>query len=270
MQEESSEIVITVIAVTITLLLLGVLMVSFLYLYRKRSRRHLLEKEQLRLTYERELLKAQLEIQEQTFRNISQEIHDNIGQMLSLVKLNLANVDIARPEVLEQKIQDSRKLVSQVIRDLRNLSHGLNMDYVADLGLVKAIGHELDAVRRSGGYETELVTEGVTYSIDKQSELIIFRIIQESLNNIVKHSGCQKIVIHLLYQPEKLLLHIRDNGTGFDLTPLSNDFNASFGLGIKNMHNRARLIGAGFVISSTLEEGTCVTITVPSEPSTTT
>jgi two-component system NarL family sensor kinase len=263
MQKESSEIVITVVAVTITLLLLGALMVSFLYLYRKRHRRHLGEKEQLRLSYERELLKAQLEIQEQTFRNISQEIHDNIGQMLSLAKLNLSTMDLSQPLLLEQKIGDTKQLVGQAIHDLRSLSHGLNTDYVADLGLARAIGHELETVKRSGGYETELITEGTIYHIDNQSELIIFRITQESLNNIVKHAACQRIVIHLLYQPEKLVVSIRDNGKGFDLTPLSHDFIASFGLGIKNMHNRAHLIGAGFLISSTIDEGTCVTITVP-------
>jgi two-component system NarL family sensor kinase len=265
MQKESSEIVITVIAVTITMLLLGALMVSFLYLYRKRYHRHLGEKEQLRLSYERELLKAQLEIQEQTFINISQEIHDNIGQMLSLAKLNLSTMDPNLPATLEQKIGDTKQLVGRAILDLRNLSHGLNTDYVSDLGLVKAIGRELEIIQRSGGLETELTTEGLVYSIDKQSELIVFRIIQESLNNIVKHAGSQKIIIHLLYRPEKLLLSIRDNGKGFDLTPLSDNsnFNASFGLGIKNMHNRAQLIGAGFLISSTLDEGTCVTITVP-------
>jgi len=118
-------------------------------------------------------------------------------------------------------------------------------------------------VQRSGGYETEFITERAPYPIDKQSELIVFRIIQESLNNIVKHAACQRIVIHLLYQPEKLVVSIRDNGKGFDLTPLSHDLIASFGQGIKNMHNRAHLIGAGFLISSTLEEGTCVTLTVP-------
>ncbi|HXB91135.1 MAG TPA: ATP-binding protein [Puia sp.] len=261
MQKGSSEIAVTLIAVTITLLLLGFLMISFLYFYRKRSLGHAQEKEQLRQTYERELLKAQLEMQEQTFKNISQEIHDNIGQVLSLAKLNLSTADPAFPAALEQKIQDSRQLVIQAIRDLRNLSHGLNTDYIADLGLVKVVGHELEMIRRSGRYETQLTTEGGAYPLDKQVELIVFRIIQETLNNIVKHSSCQKIIIHLLYQPEKLLLSIRDDGKGFDLTPLSS--NTSFGLGIKNMHNRARLIGAGFLISSTLEEGTCVTLTVP-------
>jgi signal transduction histidine kinase len=261
MQKESQEIIITLIAGTITFLLFGVWMISFLFLYRSRYRKHLLEKEQLRLSYERELLKTQLEIQEQTFKNISQEIHDNIGQMLSLAKLNLATMDISHPTNLEQKISDSKKLVSQAIYDLRNLSHGLSTDYIADQGLVRAIEHELEMIKKSGDYETVFLLEGTPYPLDKQNELIVYRIVQETLNNIIKHAVSQKIIIHLCYRPEEFTLSIIDDGKGFDLTPLHD--NSSFGLGIKNMHNRARLIGAGFQISSTLEKGTSVTISVP-------
>lgn len=261
MQKESREIIITLIGGTITFLLLGAWMISFLFLYRNRHRKHLQEKEQLRLSYERELLKTQLEIQEQTFKNISQEIHDNIGHVLSLAKLNLATMDISQTVNLEQKISDSKKLVSQAIYDLRNLSHGLSTDYIADLGLVRAIEHELEMIKKSGDYETEFLLEGTSYPLDKQDELIVYRIIQETLNNIIKHATSQKIIIHLRYRPEEFTLSIIDDGKGFDLTPLND--NSSFGLGIKNMHNRARLIGAGFQISSTLGEGTSVIIAVP-------
>ncbi|MDP4217585.1 MAG: histidine kinase [Bacteroidota bacterium] len=239
--------------------LLGIFAIAFLY--RQRHFRYLRERQQLTLSYEQELLKTRLEIQEQTFRNISQEIHDNIGQILSLARLNVATMDISEPDLLPQKIADSEKLISKALQDLRSLSHGLSMDFVADLGLARAIGHELEMIRKSGNYETSLLTEGVPYSLDKQKELIIYRIMQESLNNIIKHAAAQKIIIYLLYRPEEFKLTITDNGKGFDLTPLNDK--SSFGLGIPNMHNRAQLIGAGFLISSTLEKGTSVTITVP-------
>ncbi|MES1159899.1 MAG: ATP-binding protein, partial [Bacteroidota bacterium] len=128
-------------------------------------------------------------------------------------------------------------------------------------GLVKAIEYELEMIKKSGAYETVFLLEGSSYPLDKQDELILYRIIQETLNNILKHAASQKIIIHLRYRPEELTLSIIDNGKGFDLTLITD--NSSFGLGIKNMHNRARLIGAGFQISSTLEEGTSVTISVP-------
>jgi len=263
MPKESREIIITLIAGTSTLLLLGALMISFLFLYRNRHRKLLREREQLKLSYERELLKSQLEIQEQTFRHISQEIHDNIGQMLSLAKLNLSTMDPSLPDNLEQKISDSKKLVGQAIYDLRNLSHGLSTDYIADMGLARAIEHELEMVRKSGDYETLFESDGKSYSLDKQRELIIYRILQETVNNIIKHAASQKIIIHLHYSQEELTLSITDNGKGFDLTPLNED--TSFGLGIRNMHNRAKLMGAGFKISSTLGHGTSVILSVPVE-----
>jgi two-component system, NarL family, sensor kinase len=261
MPKESSELIIPVIAGTLTLLLLGVFIVSFLFLYRRRHIRYIREKQQLKLSYEQELLKTRLEIQEQTFRHISQEIHDNIGQVLSLTKLNISTMDPSQPDILRQKISDSETLISKAIHDLRDLSHGLSTDYIADLGLSRAVGHELEMIKKSGDYETVFLTDGSPYSLDKQKELIIYRIIQEVLNNIIKHAAAQKIIIYLLYRPEEFTLTITDNGKGFDLTPLND--NTSFGLGIPNMHNRAQLIGSRFLISSTLGQGTSVTITVP-------
>jgi two-component system NarL family sensor kinase len=265
MQKKSMDIMLAEIAGTrslfMALLLLSAIALLLFFLYRRRHSKWLLERQQLKLSYEQELLKARLEIQEQTFRNISQEIHDNIGQVLSLAKLNISTMENAQPAILKQKIDDSKNLVSKAIHDLSNLSRGLSTDYIADLGLPRAIEHELEMIKKSGDYETLFQSEGSPYILDKQKELIIYRILQETLNNIIKHSVARKIIIYLLYRPEEFKLIITDNGIGFDLTPLND--NTSSGLGIRNMHNRAQLIGAGFLISSTLEKGTSVSITVP-------
>jgi two-component system, NarL family, sensor kinase len=265
MQKDAPDSILTIITVNAGLLaalwLLGAFALILFFLYRRRDLRWLRERQQLKLSYEQELLKARLEIQEQTFRNISQEIHDNIGQMLSLAKLNLSTMDPAQPALLEQKIMDSQNLVGKAIHDLRNLSRGLSTDYIADLGLPRAIEHELEMIKKSGDYETIFQVEGTPYTLDTQKELIIYRILQEIFNNIIKHSTARKIIIYLLYSPEEFKLIITDNGKGFDLTPLND--NTSSGLGIRNMHNRAQLIGAGFLISSTLEKGTSVTLAVP-------
>jgi two-component system, NarL family, sensor kinase len=252
---------------TVTLLPAVVFIIAFFFIYRRRHLRYLYEKQQLTLSFEQELLKTRLEIQEQTFRNISQEIHDNIGQVLSLAKLNISTMDISHPDNLIQKINDSEKLISKAIHDLRHLSHSLSTDYIADMGLTRAISYELEMIKKSGDYETVFLSDGSPYNLDRQKELIIFRIIQEVLNNIIKHAAAQKIIIYLLYRTEEFTLTITDNGKGFDLTPLND--NTSFGLGIPNMHNRAQLIGSRFLISSTLDKGTSVTITVPVGPPTT-
>src|SRR5688572_22413320 len=106
------EVIWITIVGTFIALFLSVTLFIFFISYQKRKFKYLREKQQLRTDFNQELLRAQLEIQEQTFQNISQEIHDNIGQMLSLAKLNLNTTDLAQPKQAEDKIQLSRDLVS--------------------------------------------------------------------------------------------------------------------------------------------------------------
>src|SRR6185436_14570695 len=134
--------------------LLSFFMIWFVFMYRKSYSKHLQEEKLLESYYQQELLQAQLEIQEQTLRTISQEIHDNIGQVLSLAKLNLNTMEIDKKEELQEKIVDSKKLVSKAIQDLRDLSKSMNTDNIEAIGLVRAIQYELEMIRKTG-FKTE-------------------------------------------------------------------------------------------------------------------
>ena len=114
---------------TIAILLLGFFLIVFVIIYRLRVNNYLKEKEQTKLLYEQTLLQTQLEIQEQTLKNISQEIHDNVGQVLTLAKLNLATTAV-EDEAAMGKIKTSQQLIGKAIQDLRDLSLILNTDYV--------------------------------------------------------------------------------------------------------------------------------------------
>lgn len=215
------------------------------------------------LSFQQTLLQTQLEIQEQTFKNISQEIHDNIGQALSLAKLNLNTMPLLTDEKAVQKISTSKELVSKAIIDLRDLSRSLNTDYIADMGLLKAIEYELELIQKSAGIHTRFNLQGAPFTLDKQKELILFRIMQEIFNNIVKHAGAENIFLSIQYDVSKLTLTIKDDGKGVNLEPLSQTENKTIGLGIRNMHSRAGLIGADFKMSSVLGQGTEVNINLP-------
>jgi signal transduction histidine kinase len=175
-------------------------------------------------------------------------------------------MDIQQPGALQQKIDDSKTLIGKAIQDLRDLSKSLNTDYVADMGLLQAVEYELEMIRKSGIYTTTLEVNGLSVKLEQQKELIIFRIIQEVINNIIKHAKASQIHIEASYYPTGLIITITDNGTGFDLTPLNAAEGGKFGLGLRNMHNRALLIGADFSITSTLHTGTAVTLTIPVIP----
>jgi len=248
---------------TIGFLILGGFMISFVMLYRFRLNRHIREKVERENSFKQTLLQTQLEIQEQTLKNISQEIHDNIGQVLSLAKLNLGTMDVEQPEKLQQKIEDSRMLVGKAIQDLRDLSKSLDADQIKARGLNRAIEYELEMIKKTGSYDTQFNVVGTPYKLDAQRELILFRIVQEILNNIIKHAKASTIEVRLGYEPHELFIDISDDGSGFDLQLLNERNKENPGQGIRNMHNRAKLINAGFSMSSTIGKGTIVTIHLP-------
>lgn len=259
MPDQGEKIYFSVILVSVFLLLLVGIIIATAIVYYKRKKQHQIDK----ASFQQMLLTTQLEIQEQTLYTISQEIHDNIGQVLSLAKLNLGMMDVQQPLALQQKIEDSRNLVGKAIQDLRDLSKSLNTDYVTEMGLLRSIEYEMDMVRKTGVLQASLHAEGTPIKLDPQKELILFRIVQEVINNIIKHAKATVMTIQMNYAPDLLSIQIADNGKGFDLTPLNNGTSANFGLGIRNMHNRAQLIGATFSISSTLESGTSVQLLIP-------
>jgi signal transduction histidine kinase len=232
-------------------------------MYQKRSQNFIREKDILQSKFSQTLLQSQLEIQEQTLNKISQEIHDNIGQVLSLAKLNVGTMDIGQPGQLAEKIEASKKLLAKAIQDLRDLSRSLNTDYVQQMGLARAIEYELELLRKAGDLKVGFLLKGSPFRTDTQKELILFRIVQEVINNVIKHAAASEVIVELEYQSGQLLLTITDNGQGFDLTPLEQKTNPTFGIGIKNMHSRARLIGAEYSISSTPGKGTTVRLLLP-------
>lgn len=241
---------------------LVVFIVLFIFLYQKRYYRHLREKEQLKVQFSQELLHAQLEIQEQTLKNIAQEIHDNIGQELSLAKLNLNTMDINKQSELITKINTSKDLVSKAIQDLRDLSRSMNTDSIAAMGLPKAIGYELDMIRRSEVCHTSLAIHGNIVRLNEQKELILFRIVQESLHNIIKHAEAKNIDVSIIYSDLTLQLSIIDDGKGFEISDADKK-DSDLGMGLHNMQNRAKLIGAEFMVSSRKNTGTQVRLVLP-------
>ena len=218
--------------------------------------------------FEHAIFSSKLEMQEQTFQEISQEIHDNIGQILSLAKLHIATMDAGSNPVLGGKIREAKTLVTKAISDLRSLSHRLNTGYINEVGFDTAVRRELDTIRRSGAYEAHLDIDGRPIRFDSQKELILFRIVQELLNNIIKHAGARTIAVTLTYEAETLRVAIRDDGRGFDFAslgaaPVNGSGIEPGGLGLKSMHHRASLIGAEFHLTSHIGTGTAATVRLP-------
>jgi signal transduction histidine kinase len=229
--------------------------IYFIILYQKRQGQNKVEREALEADFRQEFLKARIEMQEQTFMHVSRELHDNINQVLSFVKLSLAMI---RPTdaVQQVKINENRDLISQVITDLRDLSKSLSFEHISNLGLVKTIENEVNKISKSGLINAALNVEGDIYPLGEQRELVLFRIFQESLNNAIKHSGASQLKISLQYIPQMFNLTVADDGIGF----LYNSLDNSNGSGLVNIENRATVIGAVAKISSTPGNGCSVNV----------
>ena len=258
----NNEIPLILITTTLLVVILAGFIIVLVKLFDKAKKNFALERENINKEFETQLLKTQLEIQEQTFQNISQEIHDNIGQALTFVKLSINTIDVHKIEETQNKLQESKHLITKTIQDLRNLSKTLNTGFINDAGLPASIEYQLSFLQKTGVYETDFRVSGEVFKNKPLVELVAFRVIQELINNIIKHAGANFIEITLDYQRDRLTARVRDNGKGFDRSEKETGSNGK-GLGLKNIRDRIAMIQGEITLDSTPGEGTQVIIEVP-------
>lgn len=249
MQKAGDEIIILIVSIIIILLFVGVMYLLTLVYYQNKKKRMRQDKEDLEKTYQKTILQSQIEIQEQTLRTISQEIHDNIGQFLSLVSLNVSTIPT---EDLEKR-KFTRSLVSKAINDLRDLSKSLNPERIQIISFEDPIEHELKMMEKSGNFTTSFTVKNKIHELAPEKKIILFRTIQEVFNNIIKHAKATSIDIIFSIDQEKNIITIKDNGLGF-----VTDESTFNGIDLSNIKKRAEIIQATFEISSILKQGTTV------------
>lgn len=247
MPEIPSEILTVIIAVIVILIFIALFVLIMLIYFNNKKLQNIQEREKLKQDFEQALLQTQLEVQEQTMRQISQEIHDNIGQVLSLVNLNLKTLS---PDD-HIKLNNTSELVNKAISDLRSLSRSLNPENIARQGIIQVLKHELDQLQKTGKFVTSLQIED-DIILQPNKQIILYRMIQEVLNNIMRHS--EATAVNASICKHRLVIH--DNGKGF-----SDDTNSP-GIGLHNLRQRAKVIGASVNIDSGAGKGTIVTFNI--------
>ncbi|MBP7557216.1 MAG: hypothetical protein KA821_13160 [Chitinophagaceae bacterium] len=244
------------------LLLFAAAIVALLTLH-KRDQLHAEQHyEELKSDFEKNLLSARLEMQELTFQEISREIHDNINLALTLAKLHLNTFSWDEREKAMQKITSSVELLSEAIEKLRNISKELNAELISSQGLIKAIEREIEKIENTNLFDIRLRIIGEPVFMKTNAELIVFRIIQEALNNIIKHSQAQKVEITLAYLRNSLFLRILDYGIGFDYGRNVHSIPGQ-GAGLMNMMTRTRMMGGTMQIRSEIDKGTSLQFSFP-------
>ena len=262
MQAGKNDIVIFLLITTVIILLLTGLIITLIYLYQRKQLAYHQNLETLKLDHEKNLMAAQLEMQEDTLQHISREIHDNISLSLTLAKLHLNTLNLNEREKATSQVNSSIELVSQSITKLSDLSKSLNSNIINSQGLITALENEILSIRETGLFAIDLHISGDPVYMDMQKELIIFRIIQEAFNNIIKHTKASHAGLILHYHASGLNITVRDNGSGFML-PDNIASDKSGKAGLKNMETRSKMIGGKMQLESIIDKGTVLSFSFP-------
>lgn len=254
MQEKLSEVVLILISSTLIILILIILIVAALFISQRRRFRHRQELSELKNVYEREVLKTQLETQAQTFETISQELHDNVGTLISIALVHIKTMAASAHETASKNILEANKTLDEALDILRDISRSINPDNIQKMGLSQSIRNELERLRRTKMFTTEYQCTGEEFALEPQRQMIFFRIAQEALNNVIRHAQATHITVCLKFNRPLIELSVQDNGKGFVYLPDQGGFvNQS---GLANMTKRANLMNAIFSIKSELGKGT--------------
>ncbi len=245
-------IIVLVFGVILFLMMLSSLVMFVLY-YQKRRQHHVAEIKIMESQFEQETLKAGMAIQEQTFATIASEIHDNIGQLLSLAKMRLGVMANGNP--YQKEINEVSDLLSLSLGDLRDLSKSLHPSRIAKQSLYESIAHEMKHYQKLG-YALVAPKEPVDDDLPEAQRVIIFRVVQEALNNIVKHAKASQIEWDMRYDSRFLTIDISDNGVGLPSDLVQ-------GIGSITTDERMKLLGGTFERFSKQKSGTRIQLRLP-------
>jgi signal transduction histidine kinase len=239
-----------------------ILIIALVIVFTKKQEKMSLKFEIYKSNHEKELLKTKLEIQEETLKKISREIHDNISLGLTLSKLQITNY-LEKQTDINQLLNTSIDLIGKSLVDLNDISKSLDANQLLSHGLINALESEISVLKRSGIYSIELEITGEPIYLDAETDLILLRIFQEAFNNIIKHAKANYITVDLMYEPEFVKMKIVDNGKGFDLDQVRHKKELRKMSGLNNFYTRAAVIGAKVNIITAENIGTTIIIDTP-------
>lgn len=240
------------------LVIVTTLIVVFFIIFQHRKNKLLLDKVKQQKQFEEAVIKTREEIQEQTLKYIGQELHDNIGQLLSLASMQLGMLGVKIDAEIKEPYLETQKIIKESLSEVRALSKSLNTEVIQNRGFMASITYELRRLNKMKLIKAELsVTGNVRAFENSKDSIILFRILQEFISNTVKHSKASHLTITLDYQSEQLQIKASDNGVGF----LMADVNESSG--VLNMKSRAALVESDFELTSQPDQGTGLSITYP-------
>ena len=206
-----------------------------------------------------ELAQQLISMQESTFRSISRELHDEFGQILTAVGAMLqrsARLAAAKPEALREELREIHQIVQATLDKVRALSQALHPVMLEEAGFESALDTYLAAFERRTGIAVRCSKAGTPWHVGREQSIHLYRVLQEALNNVVRHSGAKQAEVRLIFSADRLTLEVEDRGTGFGNRRRD-------GLGLVSMRERAEMVGGRIEFLDGPEGGALVRFTVP-------
>ncbi len=239
---------------SLLVLLLCLLIIVFVAEFKRRQNSYNKERELMNAQFEQTLLKSQIEVQEATFSTLGKELHDNIGQLLSMAKMMISIVEQHIPDA-PAALHSAYETLSKALIEVRSLSKTLNKEWLEQFNLIDNLLAETSHINSSGIVSVHLSPDN-SFSLSTDKQIILFRIIQEAIQNTIKHANANNIYITFDKQVHLHSITVKDDGVGFDNAAKSE------GVGILNMKQRVKMLG-GTIEWKTKHAGCAVIINIP-------
>ena len=246
-----------VIVITCIFFVAALFMFSYIAVFMKRKKRHTEEKEHMQQTFAHQLLQSQIETQEETFSALGKELHDNIGQLLNSTKL-LIGVSQRTLMQYPDTLSIAEQTLGKAINELRSLSKSLNKEWLQQFNFIENLETEVKRINAADNLQVHFTAQA-TVPFKSDEQIILFRIVQEAVQNAIKHAQAKNIYIRLATDTDLFTIVVEDDGKGFVQTPNNT------GVGMLNMQQRIKLLGGNITWQPTAT-GTTVSIHLPIKP----
>ena len=203
--------------------------------------------------------RLQLRAQEEERKRVARDLHDEVNQALTAILLRLEALTHTAPPRLRDELTETKRLANQAMDELLQLARQLRPTALDDHGLLPAIEDQLRRFRSQHGIETELTAAGDLGELPGEQQLVLYRITQEALTNVARHSGASSVSVDIRREDGAVALAIEDDGDGFEVD------RARRGLGLDGMAERARLVHGQFEVSARPGRGTTLSLRVPAQ-----
>jgi two-component system, NarL family, sensor kinase len=243
---------------TAGMLLMAGAIILFVVFYQKRMLQEQLRRLDMEADYRQKMLRAALESQENERIRVSKDLHDDVGMMLMTMRAYLNSV--TEKTLSQGVVTDIRSLVDDTHETVRRISWDLMPSTLERFGLVQATREMCDRLSMRGAVPVEFKETNTPLTLDKNQETLLYRVIQESVTNALRHAHANKIEVRFNWSKFFLEMSVADDGTGFDLPDGKNKIKNSQGLGLINVESRVTILGAQLSYESNDPSGTIVNV----------